>query len=81
MVQIQIFVVVNVLLRSCFCVCVVYFVWTYCFAQCARTTALTDQWVSVEYSYFQSAWAPLFADRILKPRSNSAHVPDQVAQY
>ena len=68
------------------CVHVFVFAWfisfgRFSFAQCARTTALIDQWVSVEYSYFQPAWAPLFADRILKPRSNSAHVPDQVSHY
>jgi hypothetical protein len=46
--------------------------------QCARTTALIDQWISIEYSYFQAAWTPLFVDRILKPRSEPKHTPDEV---
>lgn len=46
-------------------------------AKCARTTALIDQWVSIEYSAFQAAWGPLFVDRVLKPRSNPSHVPSE----
>ena len=57
---------------------IVLFVYSFPNAQCARTTALIDQWISIEYSYFQAAWTLIFVDRILKPRSNPKHTSDEV---
>jgi glutathione S-transferase len=42
-----------------------------------RFAATIEMWISIEYSYFQAAWGPIFQERILKKRANAKHVANE----
>lgn len=44
----------------------------------SHITATIEMWISVEQSYFQAAWVPIFQERILKKRSNPKHVVNEI---
>ena len=42
-----------------------------------RFIASIEMWMSIEYSYFQDAWKPIFVEKILKKRKDPKHVPNE----
>ena len=42
-----------------------------------RFAATIEMWISIEYSYFQDAWNPIFEERILKKLFNPQHVASE----